>query len=446
MEEKIMELISRRGFLKKSAVTSAGLMVSAPVIMKGLAKNSPNETINITVVGIRSQGTEHYRRWALVPNVKVVTLCDVNEGLFAKNVGAVEKLTGYRPKTEVDFRKVLDDKDVDAVSIATPDHWHALQTIWACQAGKDVYVEKPVSYTIDEGRKMVQAARKYNRVVQAGLQYRSDPANMDASKFIQEGGLGNIYMAKAIVLRARENIGKMKDSEVPKGINWDLFLGPAPYRPFNQNRFSYNWHWFWDTGTGEMGNNCVHTLDVVRWEMNKRVHPVKIHSTGGYYAFDSDQEIPNVQYATFEYEDGSVIHTEFNGLYTNKVPGKVLNGTKGYMEGNKVFFGRNNEPGPIFSRETKTKTEQTELVTGSVGVDHWSNFIECIRTRRWQDLNCDILEGHMSTALCLLANISFRTGRKLIFNPNSERFVNDDDANTYLTRIYRPPYVVPDEV
>ena len=190
--------------------------------------------------------------------------------------------------------------------IATPDHWHALQTIWACQAGKDVYVEKPISYTVDEGRKMVEAARKYNRVVQVGMQSRSNQVVIEAMKLLHDGYIGDIYMAKGLCYKPRDSIGRKKDAPIPKGVHWDLFLGPAPYRPFNPNRFHYNWHWFWDTGTTDMGNQGVHEMDKARWGMNKRVHPVRIHGTGGYFVWDSDQETPNTQITTFEYEDGKI--------------------------------------------------------------------------------------------------------------------------------------------
>ncbi len=447
-----MKSINRRRFLKKSAVT-AGVMAAAPVVMKSFAKNSPNETINIAVVGFNGRGRSHYRSFAALPNVKVATLCDVDERLFPDAVAAVEKIAGYKPKTEVDFRKVLDDKDIDAVSLATPDYWHSLQTIWACQAGKDVYVEKPLSYCVLEGRKAVQAARKYGRVVQVGTGGRSSAANIAAMKFLHDGGLGDIYMAKGLCYKPRDSIGRKKDSPVPKGLHWDLWLGPAPYRPFNENRFHYNWHWFWDTGTTDMGNQGSHQMDIARWGLNKRVHPVKIHGTGNYYVYDSDQETPNTQHSTFEYEDGTILQFEVRGIYTNDEGGaKVGNlyyGSEGWMaiggrDGIKTFLGRKNEPGPTFSR--KRAADDPSNLLGSVGGSHWSNFIECMRTRRWQDLRAEVLEGHMSAALCNLGNISYRTGRKLTFNPHSERFVNDDDANSYLTREYRAPYTLPDKV
>ncbi len=448
-----MKHIDRRGFLGTSAVTAAGMAIGAPAITRGLAQSSPNERVNVAVVGIHGRGgggpnggIGHIREFSRVPNVRVVTLCDVDENQFPDKVAQAEEVSGFRPKTEVDFRKVLEDKDIDAVSIATPEQWHALQTIWACQAGKDVYVEKPVSHTIDEGRKMVQAARKYNRVVQSGTQRRSNSSTIEAILFLHSGKLGKIYLSRGIVAGVRQSIGHKPDSPIPKGVHWDLFLGPAPYRPFNENRFLYTWHWFWDTGTAELGNNGVHAMDVQRWGMNKRVHPVKVHCTGGCYVWDSDQETPNVVFATYEYEDGSIIECEVCNLPAGRPSVPRFYGSEGWMdERNNVFFGPKGEPGPNNTPEDSGERRRTRP-DDRTPEPHFVNFIDCVRSRRWQELNAEIEEGHMSTTLCHLGNISYRTGRKLTFNPYSERFVNDDEANAYVTKEYRYPYIVPDEV
>ncbi len=442
---------NRRSFLKKSVLATASFSF-APSVFSG---NSPNETIRMAVVGIGGRGGRyggggHYPNFVKIPNVKVTTLCDVDERLFPEALDHFESITGYKPKTEVDFRKVLEDKEIDAVSIATPDHWHALQTIWACQAGKDVYVEKPLSYTITEGRKMVQAARKYNRVVQVGTQHVSTPIVREALQFIKDGELGDIYMGRVIVYGGRGNIGHVKDSPIPEGVYWNLFLGPAPYRPFNENRFHYKWHWFWDTSTTEFGNNGVHMMDLIRRGMKKRNHPNRVHCTGNYYVFDSDQEVPNVHTATYEYDDGTMTEMEVRSLYTNPEAGAKTGaffyGSKGWMHlapgSCNVYYGSKDDPGPPITGEDIQPTHPEVK-----GVHpHFTNFIHCVRTRRWQDLHADVLEGHLSTTICHLGNISYRTGRKLTFNPYSEKFVNDEDANTFLTRIYREPFVLPDEV
>ena len=448
-----MKSINRRGFLKKSAITTAGLAAGASAVKAGYAVKSPNDTINVAVVGIRSRGGDyngngHYATLSKIPNVRVTTLCDVDENLFPDGVANVEKMSGFRPKTEVDIRKVLEDKDIDAVSIASPDHWHALHTIWSCQAGKDVYLEKPISYNLTEGRKMVQAARKYNRVVQTGTQSRSSRVVHEAIKFLREGKLGDIYMGRSIVYGHRANIGRIKDSPIPEGVNWDMFLGPAPYRPFNKNRFHYNWHWYWDTSTSELGNNGTHSVDRLRWGMNKRTHPVEVECMGDFFVWDSDQEIPNLQTAMFRYDDGTFIQMEVRSLFTNAEAGlksgSFFYGSEGWMQlGHtefKTFFGTKDEPGPSMSSD--------DLVPKFEGLDvpHFTNFIDCMRSRRWQDLNADILEGHLSTSMAHIGNIAYRTGRKLKFNPTAEKFIDDDDANSYLTRTGRYPYILPDEV
>jgi len=457
-----MKTTNRREFLKKSTAALGGAMIGAPMVKSGFANNSPQDTVNIAVAGIRSRGAiygggGHYGNFCKIPNVRVAAVCDVDERLFPKAVSEVEELGGNKPKTYVDFRDLLEDKDIDAVSIATPDHWHALQTIWACQAGKDVYVEKPISYTIEEGRKMVQAARKYNRVVQVGTQSRSHQVAREAIQCVRDGTLGDVYMGRGIVYGHRRTIGRIQDGPIPEGVHWDLFLGPAPYRPFNENRFHYNWHWFWDTSTTEFGNNGVHAMDIVRWGMNKRTHPVKIQCTGGLYGRqDSDQEIPNLQVATFEYEDGTIMELEVRSLFTNpefrEKGGSFFYGTDGWMYrgdgGFSTFLGTKDEPGPSLTNEDLATVEadnKTSVIMQGVE-PHFVNFIDSVRSRKWQDLNADILEGHLSTAMMHLGNIAYRTGRTLIFDPHSERFVDDENANSYLTRDYRYPYVLPDKV
>jgi predicted dehydrogenase len=430
-------------------------MMSSPFVEKTFASvRGPNDRINIAVAGIRSRGLEHCRQFSRMNNVRVTTICDVDERLFPKAVTEVETISGHKPKTVVDFRDLLDMKEIDAIAIATPDHWHALQTIWACQAGKDVYVEKPVSFTIEEGRKMVEGARKYNRIVQVGMQSRSNPVAIEAIKLLQEGKLGKIYMARGVYFGPRDSIGHKNDETIPEGVDWDLFLGPAPYRPFNENRFHYNWHWFWDTGTTDLGNNGVHIMDKARWGVGKRMHPKRIHCMGGYYIFDSDQETPNTQAAIYEYDDGTILQCEIRNLYTNleqeTVVGNFFYGSEGWMhlKGSefKTYFGRNNEAGPAMSNDG-AGTDPLDRAAVSKNIDpHFVNFVDCVRSRRWQDLNADIAEGHLSTAVCHLGNIAYRTGKKLTFNSYSEEFIDDNDANTYLTRQYRHPYVLPEKI
>jgi predicted dehydrogenase len=455
-----MESTNRRAFVKSAA------LAAAPAVQSGWAQRSPNEQINLGVVGFRGRGRDHYRAFAKVPNVRVKYLCDIDERLFPDAVAEVEKLGGTRPETIVDIRKLLEKKDLDAISIATPDHWHALQTIWACQAGKDVYVEKPVCHNLREGRKMVEASRKYNRMVQAGLNRRSERRNKAGVRFVQEGSFGAAYRAKAVVYRGRTSIGRVQESSIPKGVNWDLFLGPAPYKPYTLNRFHYGWHYFWDTATTEVGNNGVHAIDLVRWTLGKKVHPVKITCVGGLFADQSDQETPNVQNATFEYADGTLVELEVTTLpspsFGGVQMGEFFYTPRGYITSANRWttvlgeFTPRNTPDPpsgVSNRLNNLSFPQIAYKPGPAipdidapEVSHFQNFIDCVRSRKRENLNCEILEGHMSTSLCHLANIAFRTGRKLTFDPAKEVFPGDAEANRYLTRVYREPYVVPDQV
>ena len=449
--------MKRRQFVNKSAAAAGGV-ITAPAFVRNMITRSPSERINIALAGIsgdrvkvrgmiNGRGIVHINTYAKIPNVAISTICDVDERLFPGVVSTIEKLFGAKPKTETDFRNILDDKDIDVVSIATPDHWHALMTVWACQAGKDVYVEKPVSHNLSEGRKMVQAARKYDRIVQSGICYRSSKAVKEGIKFVHDGKMGKIYMAKGITYRYRVPIDHVPDTPVPEGVHWDLFLGPAPYRPFNVNRYIYQWHWYWDTGTTEFGNNGIYRMDTVRWALNKKTHPVKIHCSGGKFGRDDDQEVPNVLIAACEYDDGTIIQNEVRSLPTNPEGLSTDSGdcflysNQGWMtfngDGYKTYFGQKNEPGPARSENDFPAEERS---------DGWKNFIDCVRSRKREDLENEILEGHLSASLGHLGLISYRTGRKLIFNPETEIFLRDKEADKLLTREYRKPYVMPENV
>jgi predicted dehydrogenase len=307
---------------------------------------------------------------------------------------------------------------------------------------------------------MVEAARKYSRVVQTGTQSRSSVATLQAMDFLGEGGLGEIYMTKGLCLKPRGSIGHVKNSEIPEGVNWDAFLGPAPYRPFNLNRFHYKWHWFWDTGNSDLGNQGIHQTDIGRWALGKYTHPVRIQGLGNFFIWDSDQETPNIQILEFEYEDGSILHFEVRGLGTNAEAGlrigNLVFGSKGWMsftseeEGKckayysdiqlmeSGFSSYKEEEGPVFTSE--------DPATKDAVLNHFKNFIDCVRSRRWQDLNADILEGHLSSSLCHLGNIACRLKRSLKFNPHAEMFIDDREADSYLNKTYRAPYTLPDNV
>ena len=439
-----------------------GGAAAAPAIRTGWAQGSPNDRVNVAVVGFHGRGQAHINEFAKIPNVRVAALCDADERLFAGGIARVERLQGHRPATEYDIRRLLERKDIDAISIATPDYWHALMTVWGCQAGKDVYVEKPVSFSIVEGRRMVEAARKYNRIVQAGLNMRAEPAMRAAMRLLNGGKFGKTYRAKIDLVKPRGSIGRVKESSIPEGVHWDLYLGPSPYRAFTTNRLHYGWHFFWDTSTTDIGNTGVHHFDAARFGLGKKTHPVKVHCTGGYYVWDSDQETPNFQVGTLEYADGVVLDFCANNLYAPPNPDvNVYFTSEGYVTGGRgwhAFRGHfeprqpDISPAGVDERATNAsfpKATYTELPLEGAdepAVTQFANFIQCVRSRKAEDLYAEILEGHLSTSLCHLANISYRVGRRVVFDPETERFPGDEEANRFLTRTYRAPYVMPDKV
>jgi len=456
-------MTKRRDFIKKSVLGTAGIAIGG----MGFSSKSyasiigSNDRLNLAVIGIRSRGGAHINAICALKkshNVHVRTLCDTDEQFFASRSKQVSDKTGDKPTTEWDMRKVLDDSEIDAVSFGTPNHWHALGTIWACQAGKHVFVEKPCSHNIFEGRKMIEASRKYNVRVQVGFQNRSISNVMDAMKFLHDGGIGDVYMARGLCIKPRDSFGIVKDSEPPSTLHYDRWLGPAQWRQYNEKRGHYNWHWFWDTGNGDTGNQGPHQFDVARWGLNKNEHPVSVYSAGGVYGIDPEecaQETPNTQNSIFKYEDGKVLEFETRGRYSNGESsldtriGNMFYGTDGYLEisGDTWKAFRKREKEPFASSVLNKKIESaSESKVGSSAPGHWINFIDAIRSGNSGDLNCDIREGFYSSALPQIANISYLLGRELKFMGDYEKFANDPEADTMLTRNYREPYVVPDEV
>jgi predicted dehydrogenase len=418
-------------------------------------RTSANDTVNVAIIGLRGdnkghptwtgrgRGQDHYEYLAAIPNVRITHVVDIDERHFNDSLSFVKQKFGGQPKTETDFRRVLESRDVDAVTIAAPDHWHALMTILACQAGKDVYVEKPVSHNIIEGRKMIEAAGRYNRVVAVGTQRRSSTLLASAVQFLRDGGLGTVYAGKTVVYRQRDPIGVAADSSVPPGVHYDLWLGPAPARAFNENHFHYHWHWFWEYGTSDLGNTGVHSLDAVRWLLGKQEHPRTAYCIGGLYEAGArtDQATPNTQYASYQYADGTEIHCDLRNWFTGppEAQGVYVFGSKGWMKlGNdkaQVFFGKKNEPGPTLTADNDDREAHL----------HFENFIECVRSRKPSNLKAPILEGHLSSTLCHLGNVSYRLGRSVKFDGATERFVGDAEADTLLGRTYRAPFLLPDK-
>jgi predicted dehydrogenase len=456
-------MTKRRDFIKKGILGSAGLAIGGI----GFSAKSyasvvgSNERINVAVIGIRGQGSSHINSYCSMKkskNVWLTTLCDVDEQFFASRAKTVMEKTGIEPVTEWDMHRVFDNKDIHAVSMAIPNHWHALATIWACQAGKHVYIEKPASHNIFEGRKMIEASRRYNVRVQTGLNSRSSPNIIDAINFIHDGGIGEVYMARGLCIKPRDSFGIVKDSIPPETLHYERWLGPALWREYNEKRSHYNWHWFWDTGNGDTGNQGPHQFDIARWGLNKNEHPVSVYSAGGIYGIDPEecaQQTPNTQTSIFKYKDGKMLEFETRGRYSNSESsietriGNIFYGTDGYVEINDETWKayRKRETVPFTgSKDPESKKVDVTSTVGDDSFEHWANFIDAIRSGKDESLNCDIIEGHYSSSLPHLANISYRLGRELEFMGDYERFANNTEADTMLTRIYRKPYVVPEEV
>jgi predicted dehydrogenase len=377
------------------------------------------------------------RSFAGMKDVRVTHVCDVDAGRAGEAAKAVEKLSGKGAKVEGDLRKVLDEKSVDAVVVATPDHWHGPATILACEAGKHVYVEKPASHNIREGRLMVEAARRNRKAVQVGTQARSTPHVIEAMEFMHGGGIGDILVTKAWNSQKRSNIGRQKPTEPPANVDYDTWVGPAPFLPFQANRFHGVWRWWFNFGTGDMGNDGVHDLDVAKWGLGVDTrHPDMVAGLGGKYHFDDDQQFPDTQYVVFEYAmDGGkkkqlVFEQRIWSPYVQEglENGTAYYGTKGYLilyrQGGYQAFGEKNK----LIKEGKGKTGDKE---------HHRNFLECVRSNGEKRANADVEIGHHSAALCHLGNIAARVSRTLRFDAKAERIEGDEEANGLVRRRYR---------
>jgi len=474
----MIQNFNRRSFFSQTALTTAGAALAGAVLPAQNTRKiiGANDRINVAVIGIRGQGSGHIGGFSRIPNVRVKTLCDIDENLFAQRAKGLQNQFNYQPVTEWDMRKVFEDKEIDAVSIALPNHWHALATIWACQAGKNVYVEKPSCWCPWEGRQMVHAARKYGVLVQAGFQNRSRKTTIAAMQMLHTGKLGKIYMARGLCFKPRGDIGRYPDGPMAEGekftltkeggpmpaytktylekVHYDTWIGPARLRPFNRNRFHYNWHWQFEYGNGDTGNQGPHQFDIGRWGLNKEEFPVKISSHGNLYLYkDSDQDTPNTQTSIYEYADGTIFEFCTRGLATNPegmvTIGNIFYGSEGRLEidadGNwKTYFGRRGEPGPD-SKNIPEEIADTQSTVGTGMSGHFGNFIAAIRSGKQTDLTCDIEVGHKSSVLPHLGNIAYRLQRELKFDGKSEKFLNDKEADKLLTRQeWRKPYVVPD--
>lgn len=454
-----MASTNRRGFLQASAAAGATAF-AAPAIVARAA--GANERVRVGLVGLGGRMSSHIGSLvAMKDEVDIVALGDCDEEKLATAEKRYPDLAGKKLKVFRDQRTLFDDKEIDAVSFSTQDHWHALQTIWACQAGKHVYVEKPPTWCIWEGRKMVEAARKYKRMVQIGTQNRSSPNVVEGMRKLKEGVIGKLYMGRGMTYKMRGNLGKHRPSPVPKGLDWDAWVGPAKmveYSSFHHHR----WYWLSNFASGDVANQTVHDVDKLRWGLGLEGHATTVMSLGGRYVpgDEDDADTPNTQAFLCRWAGRNVLVTfEFRHWYTNseagmrdKYPfvaenqcvGEIFFGSEGYMifpdySSYYTFLGPKNEPGPF-------KTAGPGIDWRNESVPHFRNWVHAIRSGRHEDLSADVEEGHFSCSVCHLAKISCALGRSVHLDPKTERFINDPEADKFLKREYRKPYVVPEEV
>jgi len=448
---------SRRSFIRNAAsgalfaTVTPGILkgetIKEPTILPGGAKGA-NDRIRIAVLGMHGRGKTHVREIMGLSdkaNVEVAVLCEPDMDILKQRAKDFKDEYGKEVAIEQDFRKTYEDKTIDAVALATPNHWHALQTIWACQAGKDVYVEKPATHNIYEGKKMIEAAYKYNRIVQHGVQLRSSVAIREGVKHLEEGLIGRVYMARGLVFRWRPSIGDKGISQVPAGLDYDLWTGPAPLRPFSRNLVHYNWHWHWDYGNGDVGNQGIHETDLCMWGLGVDSLPENITSMGGKFLWDDCKEVPEVLTSVYHYpKQKKIIQFEVRNWCTNLEDGagvgNIFYGDKGYMVVKgygtyETYLGKDREPGPA-------RSEKGELTL------HFQNWFDAIRARDMSIQNGPVQTGHLASSLAHLGNISYRLGLQLEFDPVAERFIGEgeNEANAMLSRNYRAPYILPEVV
>jgi predicted dehydrogenase len=433
-----MSPLNRRTFLN----TAAGAVATASLAARASA-DGPNDTIRAAILGVNGRGKSHMEGFTGTKGVKVAVLCDPDQKVLDSALKLFEKKYGYKPEAETDLRKVYDRKDVDVVSVATPNHWHSLAAIWACQAGKDVYVEKPGSHNIFEGRKMVEAAHKHGRIVQHGVQLRSSEAVREAVEEMRKGLIGKVYMARGLVFRNRPSIGHKKDPDTPPPtLNWDLWQGPAQERAFSTRLVHYNWHWHWAYGNGDVGNQGVHETDLCLWGLGLTTLPSAIVAMGGKFLWDDDKETPELLSSSYYFpEQNQMIEFEVRPWATNTEAGVGV--------GN-IFYGSNGYLAVKGYNSYEAYDKGGKLVKQNKDGDplgkHFANFIDAVRRRDPSILHGPVETAHTSSGLAHLGNIAYRLNRRLKFDPATESFPGDSEANAMLSREYRRPYVVPEKV
>ncbi len=492
-----MSNLSRRSFLKRAAATAgAGAVFTIAGTRSSGSILGANDTVRIGIAGINGRGQSHMSEFARMPGVKVTYLIDPDASLHENRAKKIQEMGGNMPTCVQDIRKALEDKNLDAISIATCNHWHSLITIWACQAGKDVYVEKPMSHNVFEGRKCVEAAEKYKRIVQHGTQGRSSSGWKKTAAAIASGKYGKLLVSKGYASKVRWGIGFKDDEPAPEKLDFNLWLGPAAKRPFNRNFVHYNWHWFWDFGNGEIGNQGVHQMDIARWGIPNGTLPKRVLSMGGRWVestagkppFTDQAETPNMQVTVYDYGDCLLVF-EVAGL-NNKtmIEGNPKPQTK--VE-NEFYTTKGMLTSGKFTPKGADKSQSLDVEVKMGPGGQFENFIHCVRSRKREDQHADVLEAHLSSSLCHLGNISYRLGEQvpgdtpipvfgdneevqkswqrikqglkdalglelastkyqlgklLEFDPEKEQFVGNQAANKLLTREYREPFAVPDKV
>lgn len=479
-----MKKMNRRSFLASAATGAAALSIPARSWAQVLGSA---DDVRVAVVGFGGRGQNHISGLAKVKGVRLAGLCDVDTRILEKEQQKW-KDQGVDVKGYTDIRKLLESKEVDVISIATPNHWHALASIWAIQAGKDVYVEKPVSHNVWEGRKIVEAAREHGKIVQTGTQSRSTHGLAECFAWLKEGNLGKISLARGLCYKSRPSIGKVDGPQpAPPAVDYDLWCGPAPVKPIMRKQFHYDWHWIWDTGNGDLGNQGIHQMDIARWALGYNELSPRVFSVGGRLGYVDDGQTPNTQIVLHDYPTPLIF--EVRGLPAkpgDKNMDKIHGASVGVIvqcEGGYVVI-------PSYTAATAFDKDGNRVKDFKGASDHYQNFIDAVRSRKHTDLKADILEGHLSSALCHMGNVSYLLGKEagpdeikstirndknlqeafgrmeehlgrnnvdltatkatlgvfLKMDPKTERFIGNDKANELLTREYRKPFVVPEKV
>jgi len=424
--------LSRRDFVRGTAAAGATIATWG-VPSLALAADPPSQRVRVGVMGVNGRGLNLAKEFAVLPGAEVAYVCDVDRLALDKAVAAVTEKQSRAPEGVADFRKILDDPKLDALVIAAPDHWHAPATILACAAGKHVYVEKPASHNPREGELMLEAARRHKRVVQVGTQRRSDPAIREAIERVQNGEVGQLRFARSWINSIRPSIGRGQEVSPPSHLDYTLWQGPAPDRPYQDNLIHYNWHWFWNWGTGELGNNGVHGLDLARWGMQV-THPTRVVCSGGKLFFDDDQETPDTQLATFHFGD-KIITWEHRTWHKRGFEGSSF-GTEFY--GDKGSLAIVSGEYVIFEMDGKERF-RAPVTIGEI--PHQQDFVD--RIRDGGRPHCDVEEGVASALLCHLGNIAYRTGRTVECDGPTGHILHDREQQALWQREYRPGWEPP---